>query len=90
MACTKTCAPGSTLNIKQCLCEQKNVGRKDYVFDPQTGRFNKPLQPVEKVQPVQPVQRSGGSVTDPGSVIKGNSLRRQASNTGLRTSKKHK
>ena len=84
MACTKTCAPGSILNIKQCLCEQKNMGRKDYVFDPQTGGFNRPIPKVEKVQPVQPVQRSGGSV------IKGNSLRRQASNTGLRTSKKHK
>ena len=60
------------------------MGRKDYVFDPQTGGFNRPIPKVEKVQPVQPVQRSGGSV------IKGNSLRRQASNTGLRTSKKHK
>jgi hypothetical protein len=87
MACTKTCAPGSILNIKKCLCEQKNVGRKDYVFDPQTGGFNRPIPVVPKVQPVKPVKpvlRSGGSV------IKGNSLRRQASNTGLRTSKKHK
>ena len=81
--CTKTCAPGSTLNIKRCICETRAMGRKGDVFDPQTGRFNTPI-PEPSYGPPQ------GSFNSGGSVIKGSSLRRQASTKGLRTSKKHK
>lgn len=82
--CTKTCAPGSTLDIKRCICKQRTMGQtKDSVFDPQTGRFTEPI-PKPSYGPPQ------GSFNSGGSVIKGSSLRRQASTKGLRTSKKHK
>ena len=82
--CTKTCAPGSTLNIRSCMCEQGTMGKtKDSVFNPQTGSFTEPI-PEPSYGPPQGRFNSGGSV------IKGSSLRRQASTKGLRTSKKHK
>ena len=46
MACTKTCAPGSILNIKKCLCEQQNVGPRNTTFNPDTGRFDRNLQTI--------------------------------------------
>ena len=82
--CTKTCAPGSELNIERCICVQKAMGKtKDSVFNPQTGGFTEP-RPEPSYGPPQGRFNSGGSV------IKGSSLRRQASTKGLRTSKKHK
>ena len=82
--CTKTCAPGSILNIERCICEQQAMGKtKDSVFDPQTGKFTEPRREPSYGPPQ-------GSFNSGGSVIKGSLLRRQASTKGLRTSKKHK
>ena len=85
MACTKTCAPGSILNIRQCLCEQKNVGPRDTTFNPDTGRFDPNPQTIgPKPMNTPPPMKKGGAI------VKGSQLRRQASSKGLRTSKKHK
>jgi hypothetical protein len=72
--CNKTCAPGSILNPKKCKCEQTAIGPENSTFNSDTGRFDKKRPPMKK----------GGSV------IKGSSMRRQASVKGLRNSKTHK
>jgi hypothetical protein len=103
--CDKVCAPGSTLDIKKCLCVTRMMGRKDEVFDSQTGSFNKPKgygsmgqTSAQPAQPAQPITKPTETIDNygnvwqkfGGSVIKGSSLRRQASTKGLRTSKKYK
>ena len=80
--CDKTCAPGSILNPKSCKCQQTKIGPKNTTFNPNTGRFDSNGTPIGKAK--KPPMKKGGSV------IKGSSMRRQASVKGLRNSKTHK
>jgi hypothetical protein len=80
--CNKTCAPGSVLNPKSCKCEQKAIGPENTTFNSNTGRFDRKGIAVPKTG--KPPMKKGGSV------IKGSSMRRQASVKGLRNSKTHK
>lgn len=84
--CTKTCAPGSELDLRACKCVQKNVGPRDTTFNPDTGRFDlnpQAISPKPMNTPPPPMKKGGA-------IVKGNQLRRQASSKGLRISKKHK
>jgi hypothetical protein len=85
MSCTKTCAPGSELNLRACKCVQKMIGPRDTTFNSETGRFDRNPQTIgPKPMNTPPPMKKGGVV------VKGSQLRRQASTKGLRTSKKHR
>jgi len=84
-SCTKTCAPGSQLDLRACKCVQKGVGPRDTTFNSETGRFDPNPQTIgPKPMNTPPPMKKGGAV------VKGSQLRRQASSKGLRTSKKHR
>jgi hypothetical protein len=99
--CKKLCPSGTKLDLKRCTCISINTSQR--ITPPSTGNsvpsvnppvptqtIPVPTQTIPRPPKTTPKYKSMGHVKKGGSVIKANSLRKQTSLNGLRTSKKFK